>query len=129
MEPPLGTIYRQTLRESYSRAIALISILGVVVAVVIGGYDLLQLIRPDFTLSSALREKYSTNESYTEFGTFKSELSEEQISHERMANYEKLLRMERRNAQQRLVKTGLALLAIAALNGAFFLTVRWSGEG
>jgi|SRR3989338_4209469 len=122
MEQSSIQVHRESLWKSYSRAVSFISILTFVVSFVIGGYDLLKLIHPEFTLSSALQEKYKTNESYTEFGTFKKNLSEEQITHERIANYQKLLRMEFQNARQRLVKIGLALLAIVTINGVFVFT-------
>ncbi|MBI4124390.1 MAG: hypothetical protein HY609_06285 [Deltaproteobacteria bacterium] len=111
--------YPQNLRTSYSLAVSFVSIFVVVISFVIGGYDLLKMIRPEFTLSSALREKYKTNESYTEFGTFKKNFPEERITYERLANYEKLLRMERQNARQRLVKVGFALLIVVIINGVF----------
>ncbi len=126
MEASLKKDYQQSFWESYSRAISLISVLSLVIAFVIGSYDLLKLIRPEFTLSSNLQEKYKTNESYTGFGAFKKNLSEKEIARERTLNYEKLLRMERRNAQQRLVKVGFTLLIITILNGIFVLTFRWS---
>lgn len=112
------------LWQVYASAVATVSIAALVVAFVIGGYDLLKLSFPAFTLNSALHEKYQTNESYTEFGTFKKELSQEEITRERTANYDKLLRIERRNALQRLIKVGLALLAIAILNGIVVIAAR-----
>src|SRR3989338_2777288 len=128
MEQSSIQVHRESLWKSYSRAVSFISILTFVVSFVIGGYDLLKLIHPQFTLNSALQEKYKTNESYTEFGTFKKKISEEQITHERIANYQKLLRMERQNARQRLIKIGFALFAVMILNGVFVFTLRWRRE-
>lgn len=128
MANPLPAMYRRGLWEVYARAVSLISILALAVAFVVGGYDLVKLAIPAFTLNSALHEKYQTNESYTEFGTFKKELSPDAITHERTENYKKLLRMERRNALQRLVKVALAILIIAILNGVLIVTYRRRGD-
>lgn len=128
MESPLTKFCGTGLRGVYARAISMISVLTLVVAFVIGGYDLLKLAFPAFTLNSALHEKYQTNESYTEFGTFKKELTQETITHERTENYAKLLRMERLNALQRLVKVGLAIVVVAALNGILLVTYRKNDE-
>jgi len=94
----------------------MVSILGVTIAFVIGGYDVVKIISPSTTLNSALHEKYQNNDSYTEYGTFKKSLTEQQITQERTLNYEKLLRIERRNGQQRLLKVGLGLLVLLAMN-------------
>lgn len=128
MEKTLTEIHKRSLWNVYAHAVSLISILALVVAFVIGGYDLIKLAIPAFTLNSALHEKYQTNESYTEFGTFKKELSPDAITHERTENYEKLLRMERRNALQRLIKVALAILIITILNGMLIITYRQKGE-
>lgn len=116
MEPQLAEIYKQGILEFYARAVSTITILTVVVAFVLGGYDLFKLAFPSLTLNSALHEKYQNNESYTDFGTFKKELTQDSITRERTANYEKLLRMERRDAAQRLLKIGFALIAVVLLN-------------
>ena len=124
MESPFIKAYPQRLWESYARAVSLISVLGVVICFVVGGYDLLKLVAPEFTLNSALREKYKTNDSYTEFRSFKKDLPEERLTYERTENYQKLLRIERQNALQRLVKVVLALLIIVLINWIFILTSR-----
>lgn len=93
-------------------------------AFVVGSYDLVKLAFPAFTLNSALHEKYQSNESYTDFGTFKKELTAEAITQERTANYEKLLRIERRNALQQLVNVASLLVVIAILNGIVLMTGR-----
>lgn len=120
----LAKTYKKGLWDVYAHAISMISILTLVVAFVIGGYDLLKLALPEFTLNSALHEKYQTNESYTEFGQFKKELSAEDVTYERTANYKKLLRMERQNALQRLVKVGLAVFICAIMNGILIIVYR-----
>ncbi len=128
MESPLANTYKNKIWDVYAHAVSTISILALVVAFVIGAYDLVKLAFPAFTLNSALHEKYRTNESYTEFGTFKKELSEDKISRERTANYDKLVRMERRDALQRLVKVASAVIVIAILNGALVLIGRKRSE-
>ena len=109
--------YRNRLWDIYARAVSLISVLSITIAVVIGGFDVVRVISPSSTLNSALHEKYQTNESYTEYGTFKKSLTTEQVTNERTLNYEKLLRIERRNGRQRLAKVGLGLLAVVVMNG------------
>ncbi len=108
--------YKNRIWELYARAISTVSVLAVVAAFVIGGYDIIKLALPSITLNSALHEKYRTNESFTDYGTFKKDLSEEAITIQRSGNYQKLLKMERRDAWQRLIKVALALIALAALN-------------
>jgi hypothetical protein len=109
--------YRNRLWDIYARAVSLTSVVSITIAVVIGGFDVVRVISPSSTLNSALHEKYQTNESYTEYGTFKKSLTTEQVTNERTLNYEKLLRIERRNGRQRLAKVGLGLLAVVAMNG------------
>jgi hypothetical protein len=109
-------VYKPALWEIYARAISLVTIIVIVAAFVLGGRDLMKLAFPAFTLNASLHEKYQTNESYTEFGAFKKELSQAQIMRERTQNYQKLLRMERRGAIQDLTRVGLALLSVAMLN-------------
>ena len=109
--------YRSRLWDIYARAVSLISIVTLTIAAVIGGFDVVRVISPSSTLNSALHEKYQTNDSYTEYGTFKKSLTVEQITNERTLNYEKLLRIERRNGKQRLAKVGLGLLAVVTMNG------------
>jgi len=109
--------YRNRLWDIYARAVSLTSVVSVTIAVVIGGFDVVRVISPSSTLNSALHEKYQTNESYTEYGTFKKSLTTEQVTNERTLNYEKLLRIERRNGRQRLAKVGLGLFAVVAMNG------------
>lgn len=124
MESSLTKTYKDRISDVYTNAVAMISILTLVVAFVIGSYDLVKLVFPAFTLNSALHEKYRSNESYTDFGTFKKELSQDAITHERTANYDKLIRMERRDAVQRLVKVVSAVVIIAILNGALLIIGR-----
>lgn len=124
MKNPLKDNYRKQLWDIYARAVSMISTLVIVVSFVIGGYDLAKLAFPAFTLNSALHEKYQTNESYTEFGKFNKDLPQEAITHERVENYKKLLRMERRNALQRIVKVLLAVFIVAVLNGILVATLR-----
>ena len=116
MSQPLQQHYRKHLWEIYARAISLVSVLGVTIVLVVGCYDFGRIFSPALTLNSALHEKYQSNESYTEYGTFKKSLTEEQITLERNQNYEKLLRIERRNGQQRLSKVGMVLLVIIIMN-------------
>ena len=117
--------------DIYARAITLISIIVIVIAFVMGCRDLLKLTFPEFTLNASLHEKYRTNESYTDFGAFKKGLTEEQITRERIANYEKLIRMEQRGAKQNLTNVGFAVLIIAILNTVLVITYRqrlkWQG--
>lgn len=120
----LRDTYKNKILDVYAHAVSIISILTVVVAFVIGTYDLVKLAFPAFTLNSALHEKYLTNDSYTDFGTFKKGLSQDAITHERTANYDKLIRMERRDAAQRLVKVAAAIIVIAVLNSALVLVLR-----
>lgn len=124
MESILANTYKNKIWDVYAHAVSMITILTLVVAFVIGAYDLVKLAFPSFTLNSALHEKYRTNDLYTEFGMFKKELSQDEITRERTANYDKLIRMERRNAAQRLVKTALAVIVVAVLNGALVITGR-----
>jgi hypothetical protein len=113
----IGDHYGDRLWDIYARAVSLVSVVSITIAVVIGGVDVVRVISPSLTLNSALHEKYKSNDSYTEYGTFKKTLTPEQITHERTLNYEKLLRIERRNGKQRLAKVGLGILAVVAMNG------------
>jgi hypothetical protein len=114
--------YRRRLWYIYARAVSMVSVLGVTIALMIGGYDVVKIISPSSTLNSALHEKYQNNDSYTEYGTFKKSLTDPQITRERTLNYAKLLRIERRNGQQRLIKVGLGLFVLLAMNGVLVRT-------
>lgn len=118
----LRALYRQSLWQVYARAIAIVSILGLLMAGIIGGYDLLELSFPAWTLNSALHEKYQSNESFTKFGAFHKGLSDAELTRQRQENYEGLLRTERRNATQSLAKVGLGLLVMGVLN----LILKWT---
>ena len=120
----LKRIYGESIWELYARAVSLVTVIVIVVAFVMGGRDLFKLTFPEYTLNASLHEKYKSNESYTNFGVLKKGLTHEQITLERIANYEKLLRMERRGAKQNMVKIGLALVIVAILNGVLLITYR-----
>lgn len=124
MERPLADFYRGRIWDLYARAVSAVTIIVLVVACVLGGFDLLKFAFPGFTLNSSMHEKYQSNDAYTDFGTFRKELSDRQITLERTANYEKLLRMEQRDAAQRLVKIAFALAAVAVLNVILVFTGR-----
>lgn len=122
MDSEFVKTYKKGLWGIYANAVSMIGILTFVVAFIIGGYDLIRLAFPQFTLNSALYEKYQTNESYTEFGKFRNDVPEKDVTYERTANYQKLLRIERQNALQRLVKVGLAVVIVTILNGILIFT-------
>ena len=117
--------YRESLWEIYARAVSLITIIVIVAAFVMGGRDFVKLAFPKFTLNASLHEKYKNNESFSDFGTFHKKHTQEQITHKRVANYDKLLRMERRGAVQNLIYVGMAMLAVALLNGILVFANRF----
>lgn len=100
------------------------SVLGLMVAFVMGAYDLVQWTFPKFTLNASLTEKYQSDEAYTKFDVLKKDRSAEEITRERLIDYEKMLRMERRNARQNLVKVVFVLLVIAFMNAVLAITYR-----
>ena len=108
----------------YARSISLVSVLILVAAFIIGAYDGMRLVYPAFTLNPAQHEKYGSNEAYTEHGSFRKELSDDEITRERVEGYEKLLRIERKSAIQQLAKVAFALAAIALLNAALIVAGR-----
>jgi len=108
--------YKNPLLEIYTRAVAIVTVLTIVVAFVMGVCDLIEWTKPNWTLSSGLHEKYQNNESFTQFGAFYKGSSQEEITKQRVANYEKLLRMEQRNAKLSLIKVFLALVIVGVLN-------------
>lgn len=112
----LPGIYRKSLWEIYARSVALVTVLGLVAAGIIGGYDLVERFNPAWTLNASMQVKYTSNEAYTKFGAFHQGLSESEITRQRLKHYEELLRMERQNASQSLVKVGLGLAVILVLN-------------
>ncbi len=122
MKSTFARVYKETLWRIYARSVSFVSVLGFVIIVVLGGYDLLELASPKFTMASGLYEKYQTNETFTKFGALKQGLSDDEVTRERISNYEQLLRMERQDAKQSLVKIGLACLALLILNGFLFTT-------
>ena len=124
MKDPIKGIYKESLWQVYARAISLVSIFGLLIAAVIGGYDIVELTFPKFTLSSNTAERYRSNESYTRYGAVKKNLTPAQITHERTAGYEELIRAERGRAQQSLVRVSIGLLLLGILNGLLVLTHR-----
>lgn len=120
----LKEAYRKALWDVYARSVSLVCVIAFLVAVVMGGYDVVQWAFPSFTLNASLSEKYKSNEAYTKFETLKKDRSPEEITRERLADYDRLLMMERRNAQQNLVKVVLGLLVIAGMNIVLARTYR-----
>ncbi len=116
MSDKLSSYYKASLWEIYARAISLVSIVGIVAVVVIGGYDLVEIAAPQVTMNAKTYEKYQSDEAYTKFGAMKKNLSAAQVTQERKAFYAQALNIERKQALQSLTRVGLGLLAIALLN-------------
>jgi len=110
---------KKNLLEIYALAVCFVTIVCAVCATGIGLYDLLEISKPEFTMSAYTYQRHQTNDAFIqdeckEIG--KKKLSEEKKTQLRLASYERALKTEQRDAIQSLVK----VLIILSLDGLLF---------
>ncbi len=127
---------KKTILEIYALAVCFVSIICFVVCLGVAGYSLVQIAKPDFTMSSRQFEEYQSNDIYWErngsgryYGKSgycskedKSNVrpSESDLSKQRTEAFASAKTLEQRDGGQTLVKT----LIIILVNALAFL-IHW----
>lgn len=112
---------KRSLLEIYALAVCFVTVVCFVVALGIGVYDLVEISKPEFTLSSHEFERHQSNEAFTRrWPKDKERPSDEEITKLRQESYQIELRKEQRSALQNLVQVSIILV----IDVLFFL-VHW----
>ncbi len=111
---------KKNIQEIYGFAVCFVTIVCAVFATGVGLYDLLEIAKPEFTLSAHKYQKFQTNDSFwgDKFKNGEGKLTDEELTKKRLAAYDIALNNEQRNAAQSLVKV-IIILVIDA--GVFLL--------
>lgn len=117
---------KKNLLEIYALAVCFITVVCFVIAAGIGSYSLIEVAKPDFTMSAYLYEQYQTNDSYWNgrgcLGPYcgneekkKERPGEAELTRQRQDAYSHALLSEQRAGSQTLVKAVIVMLIDAVV--------------
>lgn len=102
---------RKTILEIYALAVCFFTVACFVVVLGIALYDVVQIAAPEFTFNAYQYERYQSNQTFRESPTGgvlyrneKKELTQEEITQRRKAEYAQALQAEKRNGEQSLLR-------------------------
>ncbi|MBI4697945.1 MAG: hypothetical protein HY758_03285 [Nitrospirae bacterium] len=109
---------KKTVIEIYAMAVCFVAVVCLVISLGIGLYDIMEISNPAFTISSYEYKKHQSNESFikgdcgNEKETFadKKILTDEEITRQRLASFQNLIAIERRDAFQSLTIVAIILI-------------------
>jgi|CXWL01.1.fsa_nt_gi hypothetical protein len=113
---------KKTILEIYALAVCFITVTCFVVCLGIAGYSLIEIGKPDFTLSTSAYEEYQTNDAFwkqndpTRFSEKTEKAprpSEDELTKRRKEAYVRALDSEQREGYQTLIKTLIVMLVDA----------------
>ncbi len=109
---------KKTVIEIYAMAVCFVAVVCLVISLGIGLYDLVEISNPEFTISSYEYKKHQSNESFLkgDCGKEKETLvdkkipTDEEITRQRLASFQNLIAIERRDAFQSLTLVSIILI-------------------
>jgi hypothetical protein len=113
---------KKTVIEIYAMAVCFVAIVCLVIVLGIGLYDLVEISNPEFTISSYEYKKHQSNESFLkgDCGKEKETPTDKEITRQRLASFQNLIAIERRDAFQSLT----VIIIIIILNIIVFF-IHW----
>ena len=112
---------KKTIQEIYALAVCFVTIVCAVIATGFGFYDLLEIAKPEFTLSAYEYKRFQSNDTFCRDeckNDNEDKIIDEEITKKRLVSYELALKNEQRDAVQSLVKVFVILVIDA---GVFWL--------
>ena len=102
---------RRGLVEVYAMAVCFVTLVCFVVALGIGIYDLIQIVNPDFTISSYTHDRHQSDEAFLKnWSEDKPRPQGEELTKLRKESYQAALRSEKRGAIQSLTMVFIIIL-------------------
>ena len=102
---------KRTLVEVYALTVCFVTLVCFVVALGIGMYDLIQLLKPEFTISSYTYEHHKSNEAYLmNWPKEKPRPQSDELTKLRTESYQAALKSEQRDAAQSLTQIFIIIL-------------------
>lgn len=120
---------KKSILEIYALAVCFVNIVCLVVALGIAFYNVVQMMDPQFTLSSYDYNRHQNNDAFwrtpdkpygSETKEIRPRLSEEELTKQRLESYQQTIKAEYRDAAQSFTKA----LIVIALDIILFL-VHW----
>jgi predicted PurR-regulated permease PerM len=102
---------KRGLVEVYALAVCFVTLVCFVIALGIGIYDLIQIVNPEFTISSYTYDRHQSNEAFLKnWPEDKQRLQGEELTRLRKESYQAALRSEKRGAIQSLTMVFIIIL-------------------
>jgi hypothetical protein len=102
---------KRTLLEVYALAICFVTLVCFVVSLGIGIYDIVQIMNPEFTISSYTYDRHQSNDAYVkDWPKDKPQPQGEELTRLREQSYQAALRSEKRGAVQSLTQVLIVIL-------------------
>jgi len=114
---------KKTILEIYALAVCFAAIVCFVIVLGIGIYDIIEIIKPEYTLKSYEHERHQSNDAFWEkYSCYEEKVrpSEEELTKIRLESYQKKIESERRNAFQSLTR----IIIILVINVIVFI-IHW----
>lgn len=106
-----GGKLKRTLLEIYALAVCFVTLTCFVVCLGVGVYDLVQITKPEFTLSSYKYEEHQSNDAFLRSWPKDKEIpNAEKVTELRLESYQRALRSEQREAVQSLTQIAIIIL-------------------
>lgn len=107
---------KKSILEIYALAVCFATIVCFVVALGIALYDVIQIARPEFTLSSHVYNRHQSNDAFWNSSSQydsrekdKKRPPEKELTNRRMESYQQALQSERRDAFQGITKATIVI--------------------
>jgi hypothetical protein len=102
---------KRSLVEVYALAVCFVTLVCFVIALGIGIYDIIQIVNPEFTLSSYTYDRHLSNEAFLKnWPEDKPRPQGEELTRLRKESYQAALRSEKRSAIQSLTMVFIVIL-------------------
>ncbi len=115
---------KKSLLEIYALAVCLATIVCFIISLGIGIYDIVEIVNPEFTMSSYVYERHQTNDDF-----WKNKCSgdkekprppEDELTRQREESYQRAIKSEKRDASQSLTQ----ILIVLIINALVFI-IHW----
>ena len=115
---------KKSLLEIYGLAVCFATIVCFVVSLGIGIYDIVEIVNPEFTMSSHAYERHQTNDAFWKDKCSgdkeKPRPQEDELTKKREESYQRAIKSEKRDAFQSLIQIAIVLI----INALVFI-IHW----